>query len=504
MKTLWVRELHKYKKSYLVDLLGGGECGQKLLNKLRLSNIVRKVRDNEDRTDEVLPEDLTDIVLDDTDIVTFNFVGIVMIGDCVLRCYPKYEEGGPVAADEKPSKEFSGKFNNAMAAIRKYNKMIQQNINAIDYKGDSDISHLSIILELLQHYYKNGFYIKPQGLDELNGEGEINWGRTIHETEAIIVNKKPFYPDMYTAITQWDEMDYFHQLHRCIISECFKLLKDAELKEVLGQSGNLNCEKRLKDFGSNEQIVRKLKKELKVQFVTWKKVVLNLMIAYVTRIGAKRKNTQVLFYGTNSMNLIWERACKDIFGDMLDKNISDLSILPEDRRDDFISANEDMKLIDVIDKPVWTVFEKGKSISKDTLIPDTIVINRQNDKLWFNIYDAKYYHVLTTNSNISQQPGIESITKQYLYHQAYKDFMKHFGIEDITNVFLFPTDKASKRFGKVSLSFLHDITNQDIEAVSLNADEVWKIYVSNDMKELNEFIDGRTDQGPAQPEHGQD
>ena len=134
-----------------------------------------------------------------------------------------------------------------------------------------NIFHLSIILELLQHYYKNGLYIKSQGLEELNGEGEIDWERTIHETEAIIVNKKPFYPNMYTALTQWDEMDYFHQLHRCIISDCFKILKDADLKEILRQPGNLHSEKRLKDFGSDEQIIRKLKQELKVQYVTWKK-----------------------------------------------------------------------------------------------------------------------------------------------------------------------------------------------------------------------------------------
>jgi len=364
MKTLWFRELHKYSKTYIIDQLGGGDSGQKLLDKLRLSNIVRKVRDSKDKTDEVLPEELSDIMLDDSGVITFNFVGIVMVGDYVLWCYPKYEENGPSVPAEKPTEDFAIKFNNVMAAIKKYNKMSRQNIHTIDYSGDSDIFHLSIILELLQHYYKNGLYIKSQGLEELNGEGEINWNRTIHETEAIIANKKPFYPDMYTALTQWDEMDYFHQLHRCIISECFKLLKEAGLKEVLGQPGNLNCEKRLKDFGNADQIVRRLKKELKVQFVTWKKTVLNLMMAYVTKLGAKRKSTKVLFYGTNSMNLIWERACKDIFGDMLDKKISELSILPEDRRYEFISANEDIKLIDVIDNRCGQYLRTGKVFQK--------------------------------------------------------------------------------------------------------------------------------------------
>lgn len=494
MKTLWFRELHKYSKSYIIDQLGGGDSGQKLLDKLRLSNIVRKVRESKDKTDEVLPEELSDVVLDDSGCVTFNFVGIVMVGDYVLWCYPKYEENGPSVSTEKPTEDFSIKFNNVMAAIKKYNKMSRQNIHAIDYSGDSDIFHLSIILELLQHYYKNGLYIKSQGLEELNGEGEINWGRTIHETEAIIVNKKPFYPDMYTALTQWDEMDYFHQLHRCIISECFKLLKEAGLKEVLGQPGNLNCEKRLKDFGNADQIVRRLKKELKVQFVTWKKTVLNLMMAYVTKLGAKRKSTKVLFYGTNSMNLIWEDACKQIFGDMLEKNVAALTVLDKEKREKYKG-----KLIDIIDKPLWTILSNNKSFAKDTLIPDTVVIKEKDNAIQLNIYDAKYYHIRITDRGISQQPGIESVTKQYLYHKAYCNFMDEFGITGINNIFLVPTDGESRKFATASLSFLHDITKKDIEAAYLNADEVWKAYVSNTDWDLDEVINGHTEQDPAQP-----
>jgi acetyltransferase-like isoleucine patch superfamily enzyme len=38
------------------------------------------------------------------------------------------------------------------------------------------------------------------------------------------------------------------------------------------------------------------------------------------------------------------------------------------------------------------------------------------------IYDAKYYKLLIKNNKIINQPGIESITKQYLYHLAYKKF----------------------------------------------------------------------------------
>lgn len=40
------------------------------------------------------------------------------------------------------------------------------------------------------------------------------------------------------------------------------------------------------------------------------------------------------------------------------------------------------------------------------------------------IYDAKYYCFEHTRQNLKGQPGIESITKQYLYQLAYKNLPK--------------------------------------------------------------------------------
>ena len=78
------------------------------------------------KNDEVLPEELDDIDFYDSGSVTFKFVGIVMVGDYVIRCYPKY------IVDSELSSDFSGKFNNAMLAIRKYNKLKQKKISNID------------------------------------------------------------------------------------------------------------------------------------------------------------------------------------------------------------------------------------------------------------------------------------------------------------------------------------------------------------------------------------
>ena len=219
------------------------------------------------------------------------------------------------------------------------------------------------------------------------------------------------------------------------------------------------------------------------------------MLAYVTRLGTRKKKSTVFFYGTNSMHTVWESACKQIFGDMLGQEISDLDIVNIEYNELEVEQQNkyNKKLIDIIDKPIWSILGTKNSFAKDTLIPDTVVIKRKNNTLCLNIYDAKYYHIKITDDDINRQPGIESVTKQYLYHKAYKQFMKDFNIEGINNIFLVPTDGETRKFATVSLSLLHEMTGKDIEAAYLNADDVWKAYVDGikDM-DLDEMIYGHT------------
>ena len=78
------------------------------------------------------------------------------------------------------------------------------------------------------------------------------------------------------------------------------------------------------------------------------------------------------------------------------------------------------KLIDLIDKPQWSgTAPNGEPFVKqaeDTLIPDLISIVNVDGDYQFIIFDAKYYNIqLEHNKKLRGQPGIESITKQYLY-----------------------------------------------------------------------------------------
>jgi len=63
-------------------------------------------------------------------------------------------------------------------------------------------------------------------------------------------------------------------------------------------------------------------------------------------------------------------------------------------------------------------------------------------------------------------PGIESVTKQYLYQLAYKDFVEKQKIDTIKNCFLLP-DEGSEfvNKGHVSMEMLNSLGLEDIQIV---------------------------------------
>ena len=87
----------------------------------------------------------------------------------------------------------------------------------------------------------------------------------------------------------------------------------------------------------------------------------------------------------------------------------------------------------MIENPIWYI--EGEKNKKDTYIIDLITIYEDN----FLIFDAKYYDVEISKKEINGQPGIESITKQYMYQLTYKDFYKAHEL-NVFNSFLFPID----------------------------------------------------------------
>lgn len=197
-------------------------------------------------------------------------------------------------------------------------------------------------------------------------------------------------------------------------------------------------------------------------------------------------------FGTNSFNLVWERVCAEVMDNQLQKPIGGLRLpvpLAEQYRD-----LRHKKLIDLIDKPQWSGTapndERFMKQAEDTLIPDLVSIVNIDDEYQFIIFDAKYYNIqLEHNKKLRGQPGIESITKQYLYQLAYQPFVEAHKIGIVRNCFLMPT--ASTEIiekGTVYLDMLSKLGLQDIQIRLLPAQTMYRHYIENtkmDIRTLN-------------------
>ena len=174
-------------------------------------------------------------------------------------------------------------------------------------------------------------------------------------------------------------------------------------------------------------------------------------------------------------NLVWEAVCADVLNNQLYTPLGSLK-LPRPLHPKY---NRKQKLISIIEKPVWATADYCY-LADDTLIPDVVTIETTKEMSRFLIFDAKYYITrLEPGKPLSGQPGIESITKQYLYQLAYRKFMEEHDICEVVNCFLMPTAQMGiKDKGTVSLPMMDAIGLQRIRVLFLPAEMMYEKYLS--------------------------
>lgn len=210
---------------------------------------------------------------------------------------------------------------------------------------------------------------------------------------------------------------------------------------------------------------------------------LKTMYAYIDRSGSLYDTECLSLFGTNSFNLVWEKICAEIMDNQLDVPLGILK-LPVPLKEDY---NRRQKLIELIEKPLWTITGK---CAKDTLIPDLVSICKVNDQHQFIIFDAKYYNAHLEKGIVpTGQPGIESITKQYLYQLAYQQFIEDHNFSSVKNCFLLPTENNEiEDKGEVRMEMLSNLGLQDIKIRLIPATMAYDLYLSGskmDMERLD-------------------
>lgn len=481
MKSVYIKEQKRYLLSELSKLFNINERKTKDILKLLRSygvlKIISKFKDKKELSDIVdVDDEISDIDSDSENVYyyIFTFVGIMIVSGIVLKCYPKY-----IFKNDTPLLQLK----QILKVIEKQNKKEQFIKFHNESLENSSYNLLATILYLYNDYNEYGIYTTTQDIFEVNGNGEINWDKTINETFTLISNNKPFYPELITRKKIDDDNDYFKILHEVILTQCSKQLKKTALLELF-EFEELNLiEKRIDDLGDKDYILNKILKELNVQFNTRKQLLLKTMYAYIASESELGVNSDFSLYGTNSFHVIWENLCAEVFNNMLNKKLSELS-LPLKLKQEY---NENHKLISIIEKPNWN--NKYGEFESDTLIPDLISIYKDNNQEHkFIIFDAKYYTIKINGKSIVGQPGIESVTKQYLYQLAYKKFLEEHGFEqyNIRNCFLLPTENSEvEELGNVSMEMLTMLGLEKIQVRLLPAEVVYSKYLKKTKFDIN-------------------
>ena len=429
MNNISIQELKHYSKKDLLKLLKDDE---KAFNKLLNHQLIQK----------------------DKDSYQLNYVGVIIIDNLVINAYPKYFPN-----EDKKS------FKQVLKVIKKYKSLHED----LEYQNDGleDISFnlLSMMIFFLEDYYEYGVYSNIKNILEVNGNGEIDWNRTINYTDPIIKNNRPYYVELYTKYKIDDFYDYFRLLHEYIITVCSKRLEKAGLLDLFNLTPVELSDKTLDDFGELNIILEKLEKELHVEYNSHKQKLLKSMHTFLNEQNSFSNENYLTVYGTSTYHVIWEEMCRKVFRDKLGKTLKELKL-----------DDSKTKLIEVIKKPEW-IYKDIKTHEADgTFIPDIVTFHDN----YFIILDAKYYKLRFDEKHLSGQPGLESITKQYLYELAYHEFIQEHDFNGVKNAFLLPKYTGEiENLGVAKLEILSDLGLEDIQVIMLPADLLNNTYLNN-------------------------
>lgn len=433
----YVREQERYTKNDLKDIFSFADNEvEKFIKNLKAFGVLKSVKNSNDQMEmsELTDEDIE--IMDDTAesgdcLYVFTYVGIITCGSRIIKVYPKY------LLTEQDHLE---SMKQVLKVLERYSRSEEQIINVFNGDGENrSFNMLAVILYLLNDYYEYGIYTNSEDIIEVNGDGDILWGKTIDESFALLQDNKPYYMELYTGRTVDDDMDYFKRLHECILTDCSEQLHTAQLDSLFDIDQIILSEEKLDDFGDTDYILERLQKELNIQFNTRRQILLKTLYAYVAQNRRLLENNDgISMFGTTAYHAVWENVCAEVFDNKLKTSLGKLNMsVPLSKE----YTPSDM-LIEIIEKPVWKGPDTEEKKASETLIPDLISIPKIGNEDYFLIFDAKYYNLrLEKGKTLGGNPGVGDVTKQYLYQLAYKKFIKAHNIAVVKNCFLMPTEK---------------------------------------------------------------
>lgn len=467
MNSAYFRETNRYTIHEISDLLKIDiNIAQSFVNQFRLKGIIKLDKEKSKREKK--------------NYYYFKYVGVIIYDNLVIKCYPKYIKSYNIDEALKV----------IIKVIRKYddNESIIEMMNG-EFE-DLEFNLLSIVLFILYDFIDNGLYSNEKDIYTFNGEGEIDWDITIDNSYAFIKNGTPLYLDVYTKTSINDEFNYFRMLHMYVIEQCSNIIEELGLDKLFSlPKFYFDVEEYY--FNDTEVVLNNIEKELNAQFITRKQRLLQTIYAFISNIDANSLGYGLSVFGTSSFNLVWEKVCKFVLNDKLDYSLENLGVTLD------TEYKKDTTLRSLIEKPLWIPNLKKsyeddeiKHEAQKTLIPDGVSVFEDDFKKYFVLFDAKYYDIVFDKNRIYNNPGVGDITKQYLYELVYKNFINNNKFDIFKNIFIFPGDTEEIEFlGHVKMSILENQRLNNIIAIKLPANKIYKMYLSGNKIDFMKIIE---------------
>lgn len=429
MRTLYIRELSFHTPNSLARMLHVGVEEAVRYVRLLCAHGVLKLRTNDDEKEHDAAHDSPV-----QGSYQFVYVGLVLVGDLCIIVYPKYL---PEVDAYDPGEVAQRAMRQIFRVLRKHGGSYSD-IAAMTEEGMRTNDRLALMLMLLEMYDEYDVYENYVKTLADNGPGDISWERTIAANLPFMSNGRPVYVDHKTVESDQDASDFVMRLHRAVLTECSRFMQYSGLASLLALDEVWLTDASVEDFGDADFVAYRLERERAVQFVTWKQDVIDLLLRYVTKDCSTARQDAPFCLGTSSFYHVWEDACKVAFDDALGKRLADLGVELV-KPFDVLGGT---RLIDIIPRPQWTVpTNDGEDDcgAAATLMPDVVLLHRDRaGGSVFAILDAKYY-TPELGESLSGVPGVESVTKQFLYQSAYRDFVLAHGYGRVVNAFLAPS-----------------------------------------------------------------
>lgn len=392
-------------------------------------------------------------------IYYFNYVGLVCSGEEICIVLPKYLSRAEIREEEHAQSPKS-RTKLLMKIFKTYSS---KNLNEsyLSLTGEQDISEqvnlFALYDYLISDFIEYGLYENQKDIYERNGEGEIDWEKTVNECESFLTGKKkPVYLEYFTHETETDNSSYIRILHKHYLNKASGYFEELSFLGLDYPVLSFDIEE--EDLENLEFQIFKIQRELQEEFSERKIRLLKTLLILLENESHETEKS-LSFYGTTAFYDVWEKACGSVLGNQYDKYKGHIS------------------------RPIWKD-SRGNSFEKETLRPDILVVRKD----YFFIFDAKYYNPdLTDEKGL---PGVESITKQYLYELA---FMSHidYSSRKRRNIFLIPWNGRTIEYeGEVSISFLKrigDVELQDILLYKFPAEVIFELYINSKILADNDY-----------------